>query len=568
MNNHIIHRSLEVFTNPSKPVSRLLRWHYAKKYHGKYRFARTLFVIDFFLLAFVVALGLTAIVLSTELPKAPERVAVKIVATPAEVRSGDRMTLTVSYQNKEHKSLGPVALVGIFPVSFELKDAPAGWSHIAHAIDLGALEAGARGELVFQGVLRAPVGSVARFYFQTRIGNEVRTEELALPVRFSALNATISAPPRMVDGEEATITLELNNVGSENLHEVVVRPKFPPGVIVASSTPALVDGVWSDFGFVPGATKQFVAVISAQNRPGDVPIGFEVALREGGALIPQGLAVVAVKHVQTGLVVQTAMDSQAPLRFDDKQRTLTITVKNMSEKKFRDAKVRLSLGALPVEIQTSEWEIGDLNAGETKTLTAAFQLKTPGADERPPFVVAPVVTVEGTIDGVEGKVLTTTHSSVLPIATVLQATVSASYYSSTGEQIGRGPYPPRVGAKTTFWVAVTLKNRGNAIKDFTLRGWLPLNVRWIDRFTSTLPEGSSVAYDSVTRRVVVRVGELPAEGEWTIVFAADLTPARADIGKAPWLFLPETVSGHETMVNVPLDLRLGEPVTAVATVVK
>lgn len=546
MSHEIIHRSLDVFTRPSKPVSQFLARHFERRYAGRYRYARTLFFIDYIILTAAIALAVLSIVISTAAPAPPERVRITITTALQQIKSGDRAVLVVEYENREHDPVGPVALRANFPSGFELTDPPPGFRLHDRTISLGTLEPGARGELAFIGVLRAPVGTIQRFYVSTVIGSEVRTTALPVKVKSSVLAATVTAPPRIIDDEPFIATLELRNTGSVTLTEVVVTPKLPVGSVVPTST----------FAFAPGDTARFSYTLTAADHGGDLPVGFEVALREGGALIRQGVAILTVKHVKTGLNVETNLDD-APLRFDGKERKFSITVTNRGTKTLRDAALHLDLPAS----KESDWTLGTLAPGGSATVATTIKLTAPASDDQPPFALVPVVSVEVGLGGEIDRVRVARPQKPLPIASDFRVNSTSLYYTAAGEQLGRGPLPPEVGRVTTFWIAVEFTHRGNEIKNLEFRGWLPLNVRWTDRHATTLPAGSSVIYDRDTRRVIIKATTLPVEGKWTTTFAVDIVPTRADIGKAPWLFLPETVSGHETEVNVPLDISLGAAVT-------
>lgn len=553
----IINRSLDVFTHPAKPVTGFLHSRYQAKYRGRYRHAKKLFVLDIVLITCAIALAALAVVFGTAPAISPERVRVSFDTHGHLMRSGDRVTFTVRYENKERDAVGPVTIGTAFPPGFDIIDAPPGWHLSTKSIELGTLEPGARGELAFTGRLIVPVGSVQRFYATTRIGAEVRTTALSVKIKKSVIGATVTGPPRIIDAELATATINIKNMGTDELREVVVTVAAPPGAVVASSTPELIANAWTARALAPGVSAEFtLALLTKDAREGDVQIGFNVALRDHGALVRQGIAILTVKHVKTGLSVEANLDD-ALLRFDGKDRKFSITVTNRGSKSLRDAVLFLDLPSA----KESEWTLGTLAPGGSATVATTIKLTEPVAADEPPFALTPVVSVEAGLDGESDRVRAVRPQKPLPIASDFRVNITPIYFTTTGEQLGRGPLPPSVGRATTFWIAVEFTHRGNEIKNLEFRGWIPLNVRWTDRHATTLPVGSSVIYDRETRRVIIKAPTLPVEGKWTTTFAVDIVPTRADIGKAPWLFLPETVSAHETGVNVPLDISLGTAVT-------
>jgi hypothetical protein len=79
---------------------------------------------------------------------------------------------------------------------------------------------------------------------------------------------------------------------------------------------------------------------------------------------------------------------------------------------------------------------------------------------------------------------------------------AARYFSSEGDQIGRGPLPPRAGATTSYWVIMSAGAGATALEDARVAASLPDDVRWTGRsavtagFALTSPdEGRTLVWD-------------------------------------------------------------------------
>ena len=125
----------------------------------------------------------------------------------------------------------------------------------------------------------------------------------------------------------------------------------------------------------------------------------------------------------------------------------------------------------------------------------------------------------------------------------------ARYYSPEGDQIGRGPLPPKVGEATKYKVFFIM---GKILSDFenvVVEGRLQEGVRW----TGFTPgDGTVLRFDPVSRIVAWRVGEVPAyfesadeESAKGVVFEIAFTPDDTMAGKEAPLIDDITIRGRE-----------------------
>jgi hypothetical protein len=97
----------------------------------------------------------------------------------------------------------------------------------------------------------------------------------------------------------------------------------------------------------------------------------------------------------------------------------------------------------------------------------------------------------------------------VPASLGLSVSSSARYFSTDGEQLGRGPLPPQVGEATEYWVFWNLGpiKRGLAAVDISAN--LSENVRWIGKQNVGVLGTSSVVYDPTTRTVSLDLKNIP-----------------------------------------------------------
>jgi hypothetical protein len=129
----------------------------------------------------------------------------------------------------------------------------------------------------------------------------------------------------------------------------------------------------------------------------------------------------------------------------------------------------------------------------------------------------------------------------LPVeSVVLTLSGQARYFSAEGEQLGRGPFPPRSGETTTYRVVLKMEAQRGAFENVRLQGALPANVRW----TGFVPQGAPVEFDKVSREVSWRGGEV-TEDSRVAVFEVVLTPSFDQVGESAVLLSQISASGRE-----------------------
>jgi len=127
---------------------------------------------------------------------------------------------------------------------------------------------------------------------------------------------------------------------------------------------------------------------------------------------------------------------------------------------------------------------------------------------------------------------------------------SARYFGPSGDQLGIGPLPPKVGETTSYWIVWSIGPTDADLKDIGLSGDLGPNVRATGRYASVIPgdfnAGSSVSWS---------IPSLPATGHDPVTFAFEVlfTPTASQRGTVPILVQKSTANAIE--VRSGLDLR-------------
>jgi hypothetical protein len=130
---------------------------------------------------------------------------------------------------------------------------------------------------------------------------------------------------------------------------------------------------------------------------------------------------------------------------------------------------------------------------------------------------------------------------------------AARYYTSEGDQIGRGPLPPKVGSATRYWIFASLETGATQLQGGTVRFVLPNGVAFTGRAATTVGEDAFLEGD----RLVWRVGTVEAHAGVlheapSVSFEVALTPTEAQIGTTPSLVTSAVFSGTDAWTGAAM----------------
>jgi hypothetical protein len=130
----------------------------------------------------------------------------------------------------------------------------------------------------------------------------------------------------------------------------------------------------------------------------------------------------------------------------------------------------------------------------------------------------------------------TSWSSIITTPLVLES--FARYALPSGDQLGRGPLPPRVGEETKYWIFWHVSGTTNPLGQVRIEGTLPSSVSLTGR--QTVSQNGGVSYDEATRTVswtsdTVSPTLDPSSATVGVAFEVSLLPTEEQIGTTPML---------------------------------
>lgn len=127
------------------------------------------------------------------------------------------------------------------------------------------------------------------------------------------------------------------------------------------------------------------------------------------------------------------------------------------------------------------------------------------------------------------------------------------YYSAEGEQLGRGPLPPKVGSTTKYQAVWLAEKAITSLDEVIVSGKLGENVKW----TGFAPLGGDISFNQLTREVVWKAGRVSGSLEANqetkgVVFEIAFTPDISQAGKEAILIRNIKIQGKDSATGTIL----------------
>lgn len=398
----------------------------------------------------------------------------------------------------------------------------------------------------------------------------------------------ITTPTTVRSGDALTFTLTFRHDGDEPLEDATVALRLPEHFLVQSVAPDAYDAVTHTVrigSFAPGASGR-IAVRGITDAPDGTTLRIEGTLHGKGATRSERVVAsgsVDVRGAAIAFAIGPQGDGPAIVRLgqsmevgasyyaaEDEPTSLYARAFRVTVSGPLPAKITAITSGATVRRGEIRWPFRGVRlAGET--VGEVFVLMPPTADEwrsnsrmntnvtNKGKGVAYVLTPELILAEDDGGVPTARivgPSLTLEIAGELRMTSSARYFTPEGDQVGRGPLPPRVGQTTKYWVTWDAQNILRNVDRVTVQAALPDGVEWTERMTAT--DGEGPAFDVASRTVRWAIGKL--ERAMSASFELALIPSAEQVGS----FVP--LLGETKMQGVDdLGIELTATVPAVTT---
>jgi len=555
--------------------------HYEKHYRAKYQErAHLVFLLDAFLVSCALALLALGSYFSWFYHPLRDTFHLNITSV-GETVGGRESEIGFTVENVGKRTLSHSHVSIYLPKAFLAEDGRDG----VRQIEIGELAPGDKVDYRFHGFpIGPPQTDRIVLHFTASDGNGFSDEKLAVTELHwdkNLIGLDFALPGAAVPGQNAAFRLHVKNGSPLPFAKAAVKPVWPTGFQLLRSSPPVYQGVVALGDLEPGqeADLEFTGRFGGSTDP----LHFEAEMTGEFDGQPFTLADAKsdVRLVNAGLKLEAVFPEPAPAYVKAGQE-IPVTVRYRNDGDKAVARLKLSIKPDPVSIASVRWDDGSvidgLPPGASGERTAYVRL--PAAISRyavnPMFKAVPQATFDVAESGLEGITIDGAAASA-KIAGDAKLRTAARYFTGEGDQIGRGPLPPKVGKSTTYWILASLQTGASDVQNGVVSFTLPAGVAWTGRSAVTAGEDLRLEGD----RLTWQIGAISAHAGTAFEapsasFEISLTPSASQVGTSPALLKNAVFTGVDAWTGIDLtssqgglDTQLpGDPRVAGRTVVQ
>lgn len=531
--------------------------HYEKHYKTHYQErAHLVFLLDAVLVT--TALGLLALGSYFSWFYHPLRDGFRLnVATIGEVVGAKEGEIGVYIENVGKETLRNGRLMIHLPDTFLAADGVRG----TRSMEIGILPAGASADYRFRGMPLGPpraANVVAHFeaygedgrHDERLVSGDLKWERGLIETRFEA-------PKSIVPGQTARFRLHVKNGAAFDIGGASLKLTWPEGFTLINATPPVYRNAVALGNLEAGkeAYVDFTGRFSGSAETRNLAAELTGTVAERDFLLSAAEAEIWLADAGLGL---SAVFGEGAPAYASPGEEMPVVVRYRNEGLMPLQDLTLAINEDPRVIASVRWEpsasVGDLMPGASGERTAYVRILDPISQFviNPTLRVTPVGRFSVEVDGVtEAEIAGTGVERKVSGAASVRA--AARFFTNEGDQIGRGPLPPKVGSATRYWIFASLQTGATELQGGTLSFSLPNGVALTGRTAATV--GSEPALEG--ERLVWRVGTVaPHAGALfeapSISFEVALTPAASQVGTSPLLISGISFTGTDAWTGASL----------------
>lgn len=556
--------TLNLAAAPVKTLAKPLHRHYHKKYHGHYKHAKKIFFLDLILVGIILTLGAVSAFLFFT-PPAKNYLNITL-ENPSSVNVGQTRDFKITIANNTDFNLADLTAVLEIPKNIFIKEYPVGFDPQKSSLNLGALGEKSSAEITFKGQIWGAVKDKTKIIVKTNFidpQKQIREqmEILDLHLNDSAFKVDWHFPERVKVGQPFNLAINYKNDSGDILTQAVLLPTLPQDFTILSSNLDLIDGRWA----LKNIPANWQGKIELSGYLNSLPASTNLLTLTLQSFLEfdqkQYLQSSLIKNLTAevnGLNLQFKVADKKTFFKPGEEAILNLHYQNQTDKEIKDLSFTLQLPGFITadkitQIASEKINLGPKQSGDAiLKFTIAKDLR-PGEELTKNFslVLRPIASFYFSD---EPTILYRTPAAPeqFKISTFLKLHAESRYFTEEGDQLGRGPLPPKAGQTTRYWVNFFLTTSPNAVKDVTLKAHLSEGVAWTGRTNVT--EGEPLKFDPVTRTVVWKSDLVEATSGDTcpcigVGLEISLTPGTGDMGTTPKLVDQITLSGTDIYTN-------------------
>lgn len=554
--------------------------HYQQRYHLRFAHARKLFLFDMFLVFTVFFMATAWGFIYFYDPTVTKDVTMNLSASTDKIKNGEYITYSVDYKNKSTQMLSNGNVSFDLPTGFIFDKANPAEKYQAsnRTFVLASLPPGASGKVSVGGWFynnsdeKVLTAAHLSYKQEARDVLEQKVTQMFTTPRDSVLTTTITAPQEIVNGGSTEVKITVTNTGEKPLENISLALGLPPGNVAAKDGAVIEKNTWNVGKILaPQSTSVLSFTFTPNNLPKDTEATFSATPQ-----IKIGSSTFVLSRATNHVWKVFSPDVQFSARFENtealapgKNVTANIVIKNNGNISLSDAVVTIPLANFVDSKRLTEINRGTLDKNgfhiSSKQVASLLEI-APGKEIALPVIIPLKTVLEGTdvvvklqptfssqLKNIGGGFTDRASTQEIKIGTKISLDASVRYYTIEGDQLGRGPLPPRVGKETKYAAIVRVSNSTSKVESVRFTADLPAHIQWTGK--TSVSSGKEPIFDAASGRVSWSTLSL-APGETASIFMElSLTPEATQVGTTPIILKNISVSGTDTFIQEAVSAR-------------
>ncbi|MFA6397557.1 MAG: hypothetical protein WDK96_01765 [Candidatus Paceibacterota bacterium] len=412
----------------------------------------------------------------------------------------------------------------------------------------------------------------------------VKKKVYSVNINSAPLSLLVDAPTSMTPGQEINFKIKTTFNAEKTAKGVILKVIYPPGFQFDSAEPktSLGNNTWA-LGDLSAGSEKNISIKGIVVGTAGEEKSFHVYTGEQKGNDQSTIAVPYSSLIHTVKLEKPFLETQILINGEDKNdytadgnseiggvvkwsNNLSVAVSDVvvtakfSGNAIDESSIVPSGGfynSTTNEIiwdKNTESDFTSIDPGEKGSLSFRFSslplLSGSKLIENPNIVVEVSIKGKQSGEGGASSEVNDFQSKTIKINSDLKIVGQSLYF--TGPINNSGPIPPKVGSKTTYTIVWSVTNSANIVSQAEARALLPIYVDWVGGVT---PASENVTYDSGTREVVWKIGNVKRGAGLTgdekeVAFQIELLPSLSQVGTAPVLIYQTKLTGFDTYTNI------------------
>ncbi|MFH0779967.1 MAG: hypothetical protein V1928_03875 [Parcubacteria group bacterium] len=560
---------VNIFSFPAKRLKR--RW------HVRYKFNKKHLVMDILIaVGILVLIGLNIFWAYGGFHYFINNLNVVVSSAKTECQSGESAAFTVNYANNNSYKIEEAVLSVRWPKNFQVEKVSAlNFNLSDNTVDLGSLKAGANGGFTASGRVIGDLNEeqilmVNINYYKTGktgvrlIGQFENNSSFKYKITGSYLSVQNDLPERLANQEKWPWTIKIKNTSADITYEKIVVVPNVDNELVADKNEYTIENL------APGKEASVIINGKLITEKTSKSLGFKVYWQKGDWKLLQADFQKETPVLQPNFQLSHSFGKTGSIN-PGEWVDLTMDYNNAGDYTLENAELSLNLTGeywdlSQVKKETGRvvgnkivWNFSDLPrlaliqprekgqiklSVKTKEFVANSQALNLASSTSAKYKIGGQA-VEMIGDEINSRLNSNLSASVYPM-----------YFALTGDQLGRGPLPPRVGKETKYWIFVKLINDISAVKNVSVKIGLPANV--VATGLTSVPVGDPIQFDNNKREFVWQISEVPVKpANIGFAFEAGIIPTLLQAGTYPALIDSIIVSGYDSATGDKIEKSFG-----------